>query len=213
MKNIVIIGAGDFGKEVLWLIEDINKEKPTYHILGFLDDDEAKHGKNINGYTVLGGTSKVIDLNEAQEVCACIALQDGDVRKKIVERLKKFDKWETLIHPNVRISDKSQIGKGCILCAGDIVSVDTVVGDFCIFNFNVVIGHDCKVSSFVSIMSGSVICGNVKIEENCYLATNSSVVPGKTLRSGSKVGAGSVVIRNVKSGVTVMGVPAKRVEF
>lgn len=27
MKDIVIIGAGGFGREVAWLIEDINKKK------------------------------------------------------------------------------------------------------------------------------------------------------------------------------------------
>ena len=42
MKNIVIIGAGDLGKELVWLIEDINKVRPTYLILGFLDDDLSK---------------------------------------------------------------------------------------------------------------------------------------------------------------------------
>ena len=44
MKNIVIIGAGDLGKEVVWMIEDINKRKPTYLIMGFLDDDVEKTG-------------------------------------------------------------------------------------------------------------------------------------------------------------------------
>ena len=39
MKEIVIIGAGDLGREVVWLIEDINRLNPTYVILGFLDDD------------------------------------------------------------------------------------------------------------------------------------------------------------------------------
>ena len=49
MKNIVIIGAGDLGKEIVWLIEDINKVKPTYVILGFLDDDTNKTGNARGG--------------------------------------------------------------------------------------------------------------------------------------------------------------------
>ena len=54
MKNIVIIGAGDLGKEVVWLIEDINKRNPSYLILGFLDNDPEKIGKEFYGYKVLG---------------------------------------------------------------------------------------------------------------------------------------------------------------
>ena len=48
MKEIVILGAGDFGKEVAWLIEEINKRNPTYIILGYLDDDEKKIGQSFN---------------------------------------------------------------------------------------------------------------------------------------------------------------------
>ena len=36
MKDIVIIGAGGFGREVAWLIEDINKIEPQWNILGFV---------------------------------------------------------------------------------------------------------------------------------------------------------------------------------
>ena len=59
MKNIIIIGAGDLGKEVVWLIEDINKVQPTYVILGFLDDDIAKDGGEFYGYRVLGDTNQL----------------------------------------------------------------------------------------------------------------------------------------------------------
>lgn len=41
MKDIVIIGAGGFGREVAWLIEDINRIKQTWNIIGFVDDNDA----------------------------------------------------------------------------------------------------------------------------------------------------------------------------
>lgn len=44
MKNLVIVGTGDLGKEIVWLVEDINRISPKYQILGFLDDDAAKQG-------------------------------------------------------------------------------------------------------------------------------------------------------------------------
>ena len=62
MKNIVIIGAGDLGRELVWLIEDINKVKPTYVILGFLDMDERKAGREFYGYEVLGTEERLEEL-------------------------------------------------------------------------------------------------------------------------------------------------------
>ena len=209
MKNIVIIGAGDFGKEVAWLIEDINKAKPVYQILGFLDDDEKKIGKSYNGYECLGPITCIFDLMKEKGVCAVIAMQDGGIRKRIVEKLSGFDAWETLIHPSVNMSHTSAIGKGCIVCAGSNISVNTTIGDHCIFNLSVTMGHDCTVKDYVSIMSGSCVCGHVTIGQEAYLSTNCTIVPSKKVGAYARVGAGSVVLRNVKDSVTVMGVPAK----
>ena len=104
MKEIVILGAGDFGKEVAWLIEEINKRNPTYIILGYLDDAEAKIGRFFNGYECLGPISYLKELNKNHHACAVIANQDGDIRRKFVEMFPDFDDWETLVHPSVNIS-------------------------------------------------------------------------------------------------------------
>ena len=209
MKKIVILCAGDFGKELAWLIEDINEMHPTYEILGFLDDDEGKFGKEFNGYKCIGKTSLLTELGNNQEVCAVIATQESRYRKKFVEENPDFHNWETIIHPSAHISKTAKIGEGCVVCANCNISVNSSIGDHCILNIGVTIGHDCEMSSFVSLMTGTVISGHVKIRESAYFGSNSTVVPGKTVGANSKVGAGSVVIRNVKDNVTVMGVPAK----
>lgn len=213
MKKLVILCAGDFGKEVTWLIEDINKQKPTYEILGFLDDDERKVGMKLNGYECLGTTKCLIDLHNQYNACAVIATQDGDVRKKLVNTFSDFNDWETLIHPTANISDTSFIGRGSIICAGVSISVNTRIGDFCMFNIGIIMGHDCIIDDYVSIMSGVCVTGHVQIKEGAYIATNSTIIPGMKIGTHARVGAGSVVLRNVRSDTLVMGVPAKVMKF
>ena len=209
MKNIVILGAGDFGKEVAWLIEDLNKTRPEYRLLGFLDDDENKKGQEINGYKCLGPIGMLTDLAGEQDVCAVIAVQDGAVRKNVVDRFPGFNRWETLVHPTVNLSGTSELGKGCIVCANCNISVNTRINDHVIMNLAVTMGHDCDIDDYVSIMSGAVVSGHVSIGKGAYLGSSSTVLPGMKVGPGAVVGAGSVVIRNVKDGATVMGVPAK----
>ena len=45
MKDIVIIGAGGFGREVAWLIESINEVANEWNIVGFVDDNKSIHGR------------------------------------------------------------------------------------------------------------------------------------------------------------------------
>ncbi len=213
MREIVIIGAGDFGKEVAWLIEGINKVRPTYLLLGYMDDDENKIGREIGGYTVLGKVGYINELSQHHNLYATIAMQDVDAREALVNKLPNFSKWETLVHPSVDISDRTKLGEGCVVCAGVNISVDTVIGKHCLFNISATIGHDCVIGDYVSVMSGAKVSGHVKVGDKAYLATNCTIVPGMRIGEHATVGAGSVALRNVKDGVTVMGVPAKKIMF
>lgn len=177
MKNIVIIGAGDLGKELVWLIEDINKVKPTYVILGFLDDDEQKHGSTFYGYKVLGSTALLKELNEKVRICAAIAIRDGAVRKKIVEMHPEFDGWESIIHPTAVIASTSHIGRGCIFFPQVTVSVDTRLGDFGFYYIHAVICNDCTIGDYVSVMIGGLVSEHVTIADQVTVAPNETVQP------------------------------------
>ena len=54
MKDIIIVGAGGCGREVANWIEDINKEKKTWNILGFIDD-------NLNVSCAVSSKYKIVD--------------------------------------------------------------------------------------------------------------------------------------------------------
>ncbi len=61
-KNLLIIGAGDFGEKIYREIQDNAGLK--YTIVGFVDDDRAKIGKQIHGTPVLGPTSEIQQIAE-----------------------------------------------------------------------------------------------------------------------------------------------------
>lgn len=210
MKEIVIIGAGNFGREVAWLIEDINKSRPSYIVLGYLDDTPEKQGETINGYKVLGPVSSLLELVENHTACAVIAIQNSEARERICENFPDFSNWETLIHPSVNRSDTSKTGRGSIICAGVNISVNAVIGDQCIVNIGSVIENDCMIEDYVSIMCKSVIGSKSHLMRHSYIGSNSSVTNGKKIGIKAQVGPGSVVIGDVPDMTTVIGVPAKR---
>lgn len=41
LKDLYIIGAGGFGREVAWLVRRINTVTPTWTIKGFIDDNQS----------------------------------------------------------------------------------------------------------------------------------------------------------------------------
>lgn len=203
MKNIVIIGAGDLGKEVVWLIEDINKVNLTYVILGFLDDDQAKDGGEFYGYRVLGDSSQLESLAEKTPLCAIIAIQNGSIRKKIREEHKDFNDWTSIIHPTAVIASTSFVESGSIVFPHVTVSVDTKLGEFSLLYINSTICNDCKIGDYVSVMCGASVSERAEIGDECFLAAGSTVYPHKKLGCKVEVGVEATASKDYADGAEV----------
>ena len=124
ITNIVIFGAGGLGREILWTLLDCNKKSKKYNVLGFIDDNKSLKGKTINKIRVLGGL-EWFSTKSAKNVSCIVGIGDSKLRKKIVDRLKKKDiQFPSIIHPSVVFSESIQIGKGTVIQAGSILTVN-----------------------------------------------------------------------------------------
>nr|MBQ4455197.1 hypothetical protein [Clostridia bacterium] len=193
MKSIVIVGAGDLGREIVWLIEDINKVKPTYVILGFLDDDEEKVGKEFFGYKVLGKLGQLEELRKKTPLTAVLAIQQGSIRKKIVEEHSDFSHWESIIHPSAVVAVSSSIGTGSILFPQVTVSVGTRLGRFGLYYIRSTVCNDCNIGDYVSIMSGTIVLEDVEVGDECFLSAGSCIHPQVKIGKRSHIGIKATV--------------------
>jgi len=65
-QNVLIIGAGYAGKEIVRNIKQTMSEK--YNIVGIIDDNKARLNCLINGVKVLGNRNNIIDICKEKEV-------------------------------------------------------------------------------------------------------------------------------------------------
>jgi len=210
MKDIVIIGAGGFGREVAWLIECINKVANEWNIVGFVDDNESIQGTVINGYKVVGN----IEWLRHQEFYVVNAIGDPITRKKLMERIKDSkNNYPILIHPNVICSNKVKIGEGSIICAGNIITVNIEIGKHVIVNCDCTIGHDAILGDYTTVFPSVNISGFVKTEECVSIGTSSAIIQGVTVGKNSIIGAGAVVVKDLLANCTAVGIPAKPIKF
>lgn len=195
MKNIVIIGAGGIGREVAWIIEEINEVNHTWNIIGFVDEDSEIWGKELNGYKVLGGLNILEKLESKPEVIVAIA--NCVVKKDIVARLNdKFD-FATVIYPSVRVSKYIEIGQGTIIYPGVILTVNTKIGNHVLISGNCGIGHDTVIGDFSSVLWGSYFSGFDVVGEECFIGVGTKVSQGVRVADRRVISTGSIVIEDV----------------
>lgn len=81
----------------------------------------------------------------------------------------------------------------------------------------IVIGETCEIGDNVTIFQGVTLGGTGKekgkrhptIEDNVLIATGAKVLGSITVGENSKIGAGSVVLKEVPANSTVVGIPGK----
>lgn len=213
MKDIAIFGVGGFGREVLALIKDINKVKPTWNIVGFFDDGYEK-GVMVNGYSNLGKTGELN--NWKTPISLAVSIGSPGIKKKILDKITNpLVDYPTLIHPSVWIGDKEfvEIGRGCIICAGVMITTNVEIKDFVILNLQCTVGHDTVINSNAAFMPSVNISGEVNIGEGVYVGTGAKIINQIEIGEYTIVGAGAVVAKNLPAHCTAVGVPAKPIKF
>jgi len=213
MEKIIIIGAGGFGREVVWLIERINMSVKKWDILGYIDEDKEIKGKDLDGYPVLGGLDIIKSHEDAYYVCAIGSAKN---RESMVNRIASIScriRYATLIDPSVILSDKVRIGRGTIICAGTILTVDIDIKSHVIINLDCTIGHDVVIDDFVTLYPSINVSGHVTLSKCAEIGTGTQIIQGKQIGAGTIVGAGSVVIKDLPDECTALGVPAKPIKF
>ena len=115
------------------------------------------------------------------------------------------------IRPEIKagliIEDNVDIGANCVLNLGE--EKDTIVREGAMIGHLSSIGHDADIGSHVGISVHVCISGCVEVGEWSYIAPQSVVKPYVKIGSYTMIGMGSVVDKNIPSGVIAYGTPCK----
>jgi sugar O-acyltransferase (sialic acid O-acetyltransferase NeuD family) len=117
----------------------------------------------------------------------------------------------TVVDPRACVSPSAQLGVGTQVLANAIVAADARVGAACIVNHGASVDHECTVGSGTHLAPRATVCGCVTIGENVFVGAGAIVLPRVRLGDDCVVGAGAVVTRDVPSGTTVVGMPAREI--
>ncbi len=211
MKELIIIGARGFGREVYSLAKRSIGYNETFIIKGFLDDNDNALD-TFDNYPAILGAVESYEI-KANDVFIC-ALGSVEWKKHYVNLVKsKGGEFISLIEQNVILNQNSTIGNGCIVCGPSIISNDAIIKDFVTIHSNTILGHDVQIGNWSLIGAYCFFGGFTIVEEEVSVYVKATILDRLRIGKGATIGAASLVIKNVKPATTVFGNPAKVLDF
>ncbi len=213
VEQLVIVGAGGFGREVLDVVEAINlaAAQVRYEVVGVVDDAPSDRNLSLldkRGVPYLGDSDELTSRLDA--VAFSIGIGSPSARRAVAMKLEAGGARPiTLVHPSASLGFDVQVGDGSVICAGARVTTNVVIGRYVHLNLNATVGHDSSLGDFVSINPLASVSGDCVLGDEVLVGVAGVILNGLTVGRGATVGGSACVVKDVAGGATVKGVPAR----
>lgn len=203
-RRLLLVAASGLAREVAQAARAAGED-----VVGFLDDDPARHGTTVDDVPVLGGLEAV---HRYPDTTIVLCPGKGATRERIAARLREFgvgeDRYGSVVHPSVKVPSSCTIGTGSVLLAGVVLTTSVRLGQHVVVMPNVTLTHDDVVDDFATLCAGVQLGGSVRIGHSAYVGMAASVRERVHVGADAIVGMGAVVLQDVPPDQTWWGVPA-----
>lgn len=208
MRKLIIFGAGY--ANVVKLIGAINRPKPEWSLLGFIDDTAKFQGQRFLGAPVLGKSGLIGALAAEPDVFFFHNVQGSSASaRKAASILDTHTcRIASLVHPGIdRRPD--QAGRGFTAFEGCAFGRGTRIGDFVKLRYNCTVGADVSIEDYAFLAAGITIGEGASLGAGCFVDLGARIDAGCLVGTGCYVGAGAHVVDDIPDDMMVAGVPAR----
>ena len=203
-----IAGAGGFGREVAaYAAECLAAGRWSGRLGGFLDDtdaDPAAFGCALPVVSTIDGWCPGPDDR------VVVAVGDPAGRRQVALRLAGLGaRFVSLIHPTAWVAASARLGEGCIVAPLAVVAPHTEIGAHVVINVQAGVGHDVRLGAYSVLAPHAVLNGFVTADQGVLIGSAAVVTARRSLGTGARVAAGSVVYTDVPAHSTAHGNPAR----
>ena len=144
MKNLLILGAGQYGS----VVHEIAVAMDCFEKIDFLDDNNPIAIGKLQDYVKFAGAYNA----------AIVAIGNPKIRLEYIEKLENAGyEIATLIHPKAYVSPSSTVDVGCVVEPLAGINANVVVGKGCLISMGAIVNHNAVINDGCHIDCGSVV--------------------------------------------------------
>jgi sugar O-acyltransferase (sialic acid O-acetyltransferase NeuD family) len=200
--GVVVFGGGGHGRTLL----DLLAVHPSLHAAAVVDD--GLHATDVLGVPVHGGDAlaslRAEGLELAVNAVGGIGVERAAARAAVFDRLAAAGfRCPALVHPSAVIDASAALADGVQVLAFGYVGSGASVGFGTVLNTRAVVSHDCVIGARVNLSPGSLLAGEVVVDDDALVGMGATVNIGVRIGAGALVGNSAVVKADVPAGAVV----------
>jgi sugar O-acyltransferase (sialic acid O-acetyltransferase NeuD family) len=209
LVRLVLVGGGGHASDVLQAVEAVNVVRPTFQVIGVLDDHDVDHRRFVGrGLAHVGGVDDLATVDAAYVLC----LGWPWTRHAVARRIGSCgEPAPPIIHPSAAVGPGVELPPGSVVLSHAHVSPFVRFGLHSLVSYNASVGHDTTFGDHASVMPNAAVSGEVVAGDRVLVGSGAVVREGVRLGDDVKIGAGAAVVDDVAAGLCVVGVPARPV--
>lgn len=204
---LVLVGGGGHASDVLQAVEAVNATRPTYRVVGILDDHDVDLRRFAGrGVAQIGSVDDVAAIDAVYVLC----LGWPWIRHAVARRIgQRGQPAPPIVHPSADVGVGVELGPGSVVLGHAHLSPFVRLGPHGLVSYLASVGHDATFGEHGSVMPGAAVGGDVVAGHRVLVGSGAVVREGVRIGDDVRVGAGAVVVGDVADDVTVTGVPAQ----
>lgn len=204
---MLIAGAGGHAKEILGVLNETNFEGEVI----FFDDSGQNHDNMLLGiYPIIHSLEEAKKLFQKDDNFV-LGVGKPLLRREMSEKLTGVGgNLCSIISPFARVGTISvDIGIGVNIMTNAVITQNLSIGIGVLIHVHCSVHHDTVIGDFSELSPGCCVLGAASIGAFVSVGAGAIVLPGIKIEDHVVIGAGAVVTKDVKSGQTVIGIPAR----
>jgi len=204
MSKLLIIGIGGHGK----VVAEAAMSMKCWDDIAFLDDRYRELDGSLPWPVI--GNLELAEKKHTEYADIIVAIGDGRKRLELLDRyVTQGFRVPVIVQAGAWISPTARLDIGSVVLAQTAINAATHIGRGCIINTGATVDHDCVIEDGVHVCPGVHLGGEVTVGDLSWIGIGASVVQQVKIGKGVTIGAGSVVLSDVKDNLTIAGAPAR----
>lgn len=206
-RPVLIIGIGPEARAVAESLELLDRV-----VYGFVTAEHVPESMEMNHVPVLGRLSDgpFRRLLEREQVDYVIAEPTAADRVRLHTELFQLTGRHPLavVHPSAFVSPSADLAAGVIIQAGGIIGPNARIDALTLIGPGAVIDAEVEIGRACTLQLGVRLGHKVVVETEAFIGAGANVISGIRIEHAAQVGPGALVMKLVKPGSAVFGVPA-----